>query len=101
MVTALKKQGLLGASLKSSLAKVQAEAGLATTGKLDGPTIRFLESKGWAPKIDGGGAGKRGNNAVVRKDGSVDQLRGNDETEMSPGDVFVIETPGGGAFGAK
>ena len=51
--------------------------------------------------LKGGSAGKRGNNTVVRTDGTVDQLRGNDETEMSPGDVFVIETPGGGGFGAK
>lgn len=51
--------------------------------------------------MNGGGPGKRGNNTVLRTDGTVDQLRGNDETEMKPGDVFIIETPGGGGFGAK
>ena len=29
----------------------------------------------------------------------VDELRGNDETQMNAGDVFVIKTPGGGGFG--
>lgn len=51
--------------------------------------------------MNGGGPGKRGNNTVLRTDGTVDQLRGNDETEMAPGDIFIIETPGGGGFGAK
>jgi 5-oxoprolinase (ATP-hydrolysing) len=36
----------------------------------------------------------------VRADGTIDELKGNDETEMRPGDVFVLETPGGGGFGA-
>jgi len=49
--------------------------------------------------LEGGGAGARGRNTVVRVDGTVDTLHGNDETEMKPGDVFVIETPGGGGFG--
>ncbi len=49
--------------------------------------------------LEGGGPGARGVNRVIRTDGSVDVLRGNDETEMKAGDVFVIETPGGGGFG--
>ena len=49
--------------------------------------------------LNGGGPGKRGVNRVVRASGKVDQLRGNDETQMEAGDVFVIKTPGGGGFG--
>ncbi|WP_299622543.1 hydantoinase B/oxoprolinase family protein, partial [Pelagibius sp.] len=49
--------------------------------------------------LDGGGAGQRGRNAVLRADGGVDELKGSDETEMKAGDVFMIETPGGGGFG--
>ena len=49
--------------------------------------------------LDGGGAGQRGRNAVLRADGTVDELKGSDETEMKAGDVFMIETPGGGGFG--
>jgi len=49
--------------------------------------------------LEGGSPGARGRNSVVRVDGTVDALHGNDETEMKPGDVFVIETPGGGGFG--
>jgi 5-oxoprolinase (ATP-hydrolysing) len=50
--------------------------------------------------LEGGGPGARGHNFVVRADGTIDELKGNDETEMRPGDVFVLETPGGGGFGA-
>jgi 5-oxoprolinase (ATP-hydrolysing) len=50
--------------------------------------------------LQGGGAGLPGINAVQRVDGRIERLRGNDQTEMAAGDVFVMETPGGGAFGA-
>ena len=48
----------------------------------------------------GGSPGKCGHNYVERADGTVDELLGTDGTEMNPGDVFVIETPGGGGYGA-
>ncbi len=48
----------------------------------------------------GGEPGKCGHNYVERADGTVDELLGTDGTEMNPGDVFVIETPGGGGYGA-
>ena len=47
----------------------------------------------------GGGAAAVGNNSVVRADGSVEQLAHIGKTEMQPGDLFVIETPGGGGYG--
>ena len=49
--------------------------------------------------VNGGEPGQVGRNRVVRVDGSKEELAGADSTEMSPGDVFVIETPGGGGFG--
>jgi len=49
--------------------------------------------------VDGGDPGAAGRNAVERADGQVDELLGNDETEMAPGDIFVMETPGGGGYG--
>ena len=51
--------------------------------------------------LAGGGAGARGRDYVVRHDGSFEILSGTDETDMMPGDTFVMETPGGGAFGVK
>lgn len=70
---------------------------------LEGMTATILSSHRHTDPygMNGGGPGKRGNNTVLRTDGTVDQLRGNDETEMKPGDVFIIETPGGGGFGVK
>jgi len=47
----------------------------------------------------GGVAGATGINTVVRADGSVERLAHIGKTDMTPGDLFVIETPGGGGFG--
>jgi 5-oxoprolinase (ATP-hydrolysing) len=49
----------------------------------------------------GGEDGAVGVNRVDRADGSVECLGATAETGMAEGDVFVIETPGGGGFGAK
>jgi 5-oxoprolinase (ATP-hydrolysing) len=50
--------------------------------------------------LDGGQAGLCGRNTVVRSDGKIEVLQGNDETSLQPGDMLVIETPGGGGFGS-
>ncbi|WP_225309241.1 hydantoinase B/oxoprolinase family protein [Hypericibacter adhaerens] len=47
----------------------------------------------------GGEPGAVGKNYVIRADGSRTDLGSTDKTEMNPGDMFVIETPGGGGFG--
>ena len=47
----------------------------------------------------GGEPGKIGNNYVIRTDGSKNELRGTDSTEVEANDVMVIETPGGGGYG--
>ena len=47
----------------------------------------------------GGDPGEVGANRIERADGSVETLGSTAETSMEPGDVFVIETPGGGGFG--
>ena len=49
--------------------------------------------------LAGGDSGALGRNSVVRTDGSVEILLGADRTEMEAGDIFVIETPGGGGWG--
>ena len=48
----------------------------------------------------GGEPGAAGKNYVLRADGSRVELGPYDQIEMSAGDLFVIETPGGGGFGA-
>ncbi len=47
----------------------------------------------------GGEAGAPGINRVERADGRVEPLGHIASVEMQPGDVFVIETPGGGGYG--
>ena len=47
----------------------------------------------------GGSAGEVGRNSVERVDGSVEHLDHIGSAQMQPGDVFVVETPGGGGFG--
>jgi 5-oxoprolinase (ATP-hydrolysing) len=51
--------------------------------------------------IAGGGAGKPGRNAIRRANGLVEELGGCAMVRVSPGDVFVVETPGGGGYGTK
>ena len=77
----------------------------------DGTTrrIRFLEAMTAAILstrretepfgLAGGGAGAKGRNSVIRHDGTLIALKGCDEIDVAPGDVIVIETPGGGGFG--
>jgi 5-oxoprolinase (ATP-hydrolysing) len=53
-----------------------------------------------APRgIEGGGDAKPGVNQVVRTDGTVETLSATASAEMREGDMFVIETPGGGGYG--
>ncbi len=71
--------------------------------------IRFLEpmtasiisnNRVYAPfGTAGGEAGALGRNGVIRKNGSEETLEHIASAEMQAGDVFVIETPGGGGFG--
>jgi 5-oxoprolinase (ATP-hydrolysing) len=78
----------------------------------DGATrrVRFLEPmtavivasrRAVAPFGLGGGAdGALGRQWVERASGTRQILTGTDSVELEPGDVFVIETPGGGGYGA-
>ncbi len=73
--------------------------------------VRFLEPltaailsnhRRTAPFGAGGGEDAAvGVNRVERANGSTEQLGATAEVAMGVGDVFVIETPGGGGFGAK
>jgi 5-oxoprolinase (ATP-hydrolysing) len=49
--------------------------------------------------MSGGEPGAVGRNYVIRADGTLVPLGGTAKIEMDPGDVFVVETPGGGGFG--
>jgi 5-oxoprolinase (ATP-hydrolysing) len=49
--------------------------------------------------LHGGGPGQVGRNYVERADGRIDALGPQDSTELQAGDIFVVETPGGGGFG--
>jgi 5-oxoprolinase (ATP-hydrolysing) len=50
--------------------------------------------------LAGGEPGLAGRNRVARADGSEDELAGTASVEMQAGDVFIIETPGGGGYGS-
>lgn len=47
----------------------------------------------------GGRPGELGANRVERADGTVLHLEGSDVADVGPGDVLVVETPGGGGYG--
>lgn len=71
--------------------------------------VRFLEAmtasilsngrKHGAFGMAGGQPGQPGANRVERADGRVETLGHIGSVEVNPGDVFVIETPGGGGYG--
>ena len=49
--------------------------------------------------LAGGSDAKPGVNQIVRADGSVEPLTATASADMAAGDMFVIETPGGGGYG--
>ncbi|MBU9595886.1 hydantoinase B/oxoprolinase family protein [Burkholderia multivorans] len=48
----------------------------------------------------GGEPGALGRNTIERADGTIETLDHIARAQMAPGDVFVVETPGGGGYGA-
>ncbi len=72
--------------------------------------IRFLEpmeamivaSRRTVPPfgLAGGQPGAAGRQWVERADGSITPMTGTDHADLAPGDALVIETPGGGGYGA-
>jgi 5-oxoprolinase (ATP-hydrolysing) len=48
----------------------------------------------------GGEDGAPGRNYVIRADGTREELGFIASVRMQPGDLFVVETPGGGGYGA-
>ncbi|HEY8518490.1 MAG TPA: hydantoinase B/oxoprolinase family protein [Gammaproteobacteria bacterium] len=52
------------------------------------------------PGLAGGGDGAPGRNTLIRASGATEPLPATAETDVAPGDRIVIETPGGGGYGA-
>ncbi|MYJ71324.1 MAG: 5-oxoprolinase, partial [Rhodospirillaceae bacterium] len=68
---------------------------------LEDMTVAILASRRiYAPfGAAGGEPGAKGRNWVERADGSTVAMTGTDKCQVGPGDVFVVETPGGGGYG--
>jgi 5-oxoprolinase (ATP-hydrolysing) len=49
----------------------------------------------------GGSPGAPGADYVIRTDGRIERLRHADSAELAAGDMFVVETPGGGGYGRE
>ncbi len=67
---------------------------------LESMTAGILSSHRVIPPfgLKGGEAGKVGKSYVQRKDRTIEELTSTASVEMQPGDLFVIETPGGGGY---
>jgi 5-oxoprolinase (ATP-hydrolysing) len=65
-------------------------------------TVSTLSSHRRVPPygMAGGAPGQLGDQWVERSDGRLTGLAGCDRAELEPGDVFVLETPGGGGYGS-
>ena len=50
--------------------------------------------------LNGGEAGQVGKSYVERQDATIEPLDSTATVEMQPGDIFVVETPGGGGYGS-
>jgi 5-oxoprolinase (ATP-hydrolysing) len=71
--------------------------------------IRFLEPMTVAilsghrtvppPGLEGGSPGACGRTRILRADGREEVLASADRREVGPGDVYLLETPGGGGYG--
>lgn len=70
---------------------------------LEPMTANILSSHRVIPPfgLNGGEPGQVGRNWVERQDGTQEELNSTATVEMQQGDVFVIETPGGGGFGVE
>ena len=68
---------------------------------LEPMTVTVLSSHREVPPhgLAGGEPGKTGRNSVVRADGTLVHLNCNDRIEVEAGDIFVLESPGGGGYG--
>jgi 5-oxoprolinase (ATP-hydrolysing) len=68
---------------------------------LEPMTVTTLASHRRVPPygMAGGRPGALGRHWVVRADGTVAAMRGCDSVQVGAGDLFVIETPGGGGYG--
>ncbi|WHO38694.1 hydantoinase B/oxoprolinase family protein [Sphingobium sp. AP49] len=75
--------------------------GLRRIRFLEDMTAGILANRRSVPPfgLEGGAPGGLGRNWVERGDGRIEMLGATGSAEMAPGDVFVIETPGGGGFG--
>lgn len=78
------------------------DGGVRTLTFLEPMTVSIL-CNGWSNPafgLAGGGAGAVGKARVIRRDGSIEALAHADQAQLQVGDVFEIETPGGGGYGA-
>ena len=68
---------------------------------LEEMTVAMLSNRRDIPPfgLAGGAPSAPGRNWVERAGGRVDELAGTATSEVGPGDVLVVETPGGGGYG--
>jgi 5-oxoprolinase (ATP-hydrolysing) len=77
------------------------DGGVRRVRVLEAMTASILSNGRSVPAFggDGGSPGALGVNRIERSDGSAQTLGHIGSAAMQPGDVFVIETPGGGGWG--
>jgi 5-oxoprolinase (ATP-hydrolysing) len=77
------------------------DGGVRRVRFLEAMTASILSNGRTVPAFGmaGGEPGALGLNRVERSDGRVEALGHIGQVEMAPGDVFVVETPGGGGWG--
>jgi len=79
------------------------DGGVRTIRFLEPMTASMLGNSRVVPPFGaaGGASGSVANNYVLRADGRIEPMGHIGSAELAAGDCFVIETPGGGGFGAQ
>jgi 5-oxoprolinase (ATP-hydrolysing) len=77
------------------------DGGIRRLAFLDAMTVTTLSGHRRVPAFGmaGGAPGALGRHWVERSDGTVTPMAGCDSAHLTAGDVFVVETPGGGGYG--
>lgn len=68
---------------------------------LEPVSLTFLSQHREIPPygMNGGQPGQTGRQGIIRVSGKMEEISGSAGSEMQTGDVFFVETPGGGGFG--
>ena len=94
-------RGLQSGTAAAAQGGIAAAAADGAATVLTPMTVTLLSSHRRVPPygMAGGAPGALGHQWIERADGTIQPMAGRDSVAVAAGEVFVIETPGGGGYG--